>query len=272
MTNPQPDTADRTLADEVRRIWNTNAEWWDDRIGDGNQFQLELIEPTTHRLAEIEQGTRVLDVGCGAGRLARQMAQRGAQVTAFDFSDKFIARAQKRTPPEMTNIDYHVIDATDEQAMLALAGQPFDGAVATMCLMDMANVRPLFRALAKMLRPGGWFVFSIIHPCFDAPGGARFAESRECDGRIVVETGVKIGRYLTPTTWKGLGIVGQPEPHYYFHRPLSVLLGMAFECGLLVDALEEPGLKPDADDARYLRRDAAPEIPPLLIVRMRTKM
>ncbi|MFQ6043062.1 MAG: hypothetical protein ACE5PV_19585, partial [Candidatus Poribacteria bacterium] len=32
---------------EARRIWDANAEWWDDKIGDGNEFQCELIEPAT---------------------------------------------------------------------------------------------------------------------------------------------------------------------------------------------------------------------------------
>ena len=32
---------------ETMEIWNTNAEWWDDQIGDGNDFQIHLIEPST---------------------------------------------------------------------------------------------------------------------------------------------------------------------------------------------------------------------------------
>jgi hypothetical protein len=32
---------------ENRRIWNANARWWDDRIGEGNDFQALLIEPAT---------------------------------------------------------------------------------------------------------------------------------------------------------------------------------------------------------------------------------
>ena len=41
------------LNGEVQRIWNANAEWWDDRIGDGNDFQDQLIEPATERLLEV---------------------------------------------------------------------------------------------------------------------------------------------------------------------------------------------------------------------------
>src|SRR4029079_14346525 len=85
-------------AEENRRIWDANARWWDDRIGDGNDVQTLLIEPATERLLAIAAGDRVLDVACGAGRFARRMAELGARVVAFDASAEFIARARERTP------------------------------------------------------------------------------------------------------------------------------------------------------------------------------
>ena len=93
------------LNTEVRRVWDANAEWWDDRIGDGNAFQCELIEPVTERLLQVSPGEVILDVACGAGRFARRMAELGAYVVAFDFSERFIARAKQRTPPDMKNIE-----------------------------------------------------------------------------------------------------------------------------------------------------------------------
>src|SRR5713101_2169918 len=58
-------------ADENRRIWDANALWWDDRIGDGNDFQTVLIEPATERLLNVVAGDTILDAACGAGRAAR---------------------------------------------------------------------------------------------------------------------------------------------------------------------------------------------------------
>src|SRR5215467_12695023 len=55
------------LAGENLEIWNANAVWWDDRIGDGNDFQTHLIEPATERLLAISPGDHVLDIACGAG-------------------------------------------------------------------------------------------------------------------------------------------------------------------------------------------------------------
>jgi len=254
---------------EARRIWNTNAEWWDDKIGDGNAFQCELIEPATERLLRVSPGEMILDVACGAGRFARRMAELGAYVVAFDFSERFIQRAKERTPAEVKNIEYHVADATNEGQVLAFGVNRFDAAVATMALMDMASIEPLMNALAKSLKPNGRFVFSVMHPCFQPAEICKFAEQFEADGKVTIRAGVKVMKYLTPTAWKGQGIVGQPELQYYFHRPLSKLLGVCFEAGFVVDGMEEPAFKEGPGEPKNLAWRDLPEIPPVLGVRMR---
>lgn len=254
---------------EARQIWNANAEWWDDKIGDGNSFQCELIEPATERLLRVSPGETILDVACGAGRFARRMAELGAYVVAFDFSERFIQRAKERTPNDAKNIEYHLADATDEEQILAFGVNRFDAAVATMALMDMASIEPLMKALSKSLKPDGRFVFSVMHPFFQAAEVCKFAEQFEVDGQIKVWSGVKVMKYLTPTVWKGQGIVGQPELQHYFHRPLSMLLGTGFNAGFVVDGMEEPAFKEGTGHHGGLRWRDLPEIPPVLVVRMR---
>src|SRR5918996_3632831 len=105
-------------ADENRRIWDANARWWDDRIGDGNDFQTLLIEPATERLLGVVGGDTILDAACGAGRFARRMAHLGARVVAFDYSAEFIARARERTSSDAA-VEYHLLDATNAEAILS---------------------------------------------------------------------------------------------------------------------------------------------------------
>ena len=261
----------RELNEEARGIWDANAEWWDDRIGEGNVFQDELIEPAQERLLAIQAGETVVDVGCGAGRFSRRLAELGAHVVAFDFSEKFIARARKRTPPEMTNIEYHVIDATDETQMLALGKNRFDAAVATMVLMDLAEIEALMRVLPEMLKRGGRFVFSISHPCFDTSKSSKFAEAAVEDGRYVVKSGVKVTAYRTPVAYKTEGILGQPEEQYCFHRPLSLIFNTAFRNGFVIDGFEEPAFQRPAEQQSPFHRPLSwknmPEIPPILVLR-----
>ncbi|MBN1918150.1 MAG: class I SAM-dependent methyltransferase [Verrucomicrobia bacterium] len=270
MTGDESAGARTEFGDEVRRIWDRNAEWWDDRIGDGNAYQIELIEPAQERLIRIESGTTILDIACGAGRFSRRMAELGGHVVAFDFSERFIARAKQRTPAEMTNVEYHVADATDEAELLKFGAQRFDGAVATIALMDIADVGPLFRALARLLKPGGWFVFSVLHPCFQGAQRRLFTEmDDDGEGRITFRSGVAIMQYLTPRAHLGEGIMGQPEPHYYFTRPLSVLFAAGFESGFVLDGLIESAFEPGRGDGRSVTSKNMPEIPVILAARMR---
>src|SRR5262245_7879944 len=228
--------------DENRQIWNANARWWDDRIGDGNDFQNLLIEPATERLLNVSAADTILDVACGAGRFTRRMAALGARVVAFDTSTEFIARARERTPSD-ASIEYHVLDAASADHMQSLAANRFTKAVCTMALMDMPEITPLFRALSQLLPTNGTFAFSVTHPCFHSAAIQRFAEIyEEGPGRHVVLNGVKVSSYLSPSARKTEGIVGQPEPHYFFHRPISRLFQHGFDVGFVVDGFEEPRL------------------------------
>ena len=258
--------------EDSRRIWDANAEWWDDRIGDGNAFQVELIEPATERLLQIEQGDVVLDVACGAGRFARRMAELGAHVVAFDHSEKFVERARSRPAPDLASIEYHVIDAADTEQLLSLGVGRFDKAVCTMALMDMPEIDPLFGALKQLLKPAGTFVFSVTHPCFHSAQIQRFCEMYEEEaGRHIVRTGVKVSSYLTPSARKTEGIIGQPEPQYYFHRPIHVLLDAGFRAGFVVDGMEEPGFSGGEGQKAGVRWDDMPDVPPVMVVRMKLR-
>lgn len=255
--------------DENRRIWNANARWWDDRIGDGNDFQTLLIEPPTERLLNVSGNDVILDVACGAGRFARRMASFGAKVVGIDTSTEFIARARERTPAGAA-IDYRVLDASSVDDMLMLGANHFTKAVCTMALMDMPEIAPLFSALARLLPRNGTFVFSVTHPCFHSATMQRFAEMyEEGPGRHVIRTGVKVSSYLSPSARKTEGIIGQPEPQFFFHRPISRLLQHGFDVGFVADGFEEPGFpRPEIRKAGVKWHDM-PDIPPILVVRMR---
>lgn len=258
------------LARHVREIWERNASWWDDYMGEGREFQNALVGPATERLLQLRPDETMLDVACGNGGFARRMAQLGAQVVAFDFSEGFIERARARTTELADRITYRVLDAADEKDLLALGKAQFDAAVCTMALMDMVTIAPLLRALRQLLKPGGRFVFSVLHPCFNSSDGlCRMVEEEDRDGKMHTRRAVKVWRYIEPSVARGLGVVGQPEPQLYFHRPLSVLLTMAFEAGFVLDGLEEPVFDGTADTARDLSWSNFWEIPPVLVARLR---
>ena len=69
----------RPTLQETRAIWERIASWWDQHIGEGNDFQKTLIMPTTDRLLDPRLGQTILDVACGNGNYARALARRGAR-------------------------------------------------------------------------------------------------------------------------------------------------------------------------------------------------
>jgi 2-polyprenyl-3-methyl-5-hydroxy-6-metoxy-1,4-benzoquinol methylase len=259
-----------TLNRETQEIWDQNAAFWDEYMGEGGVFQRKLIGPATERLLALKPGEHVLDIACGNGAFSRRLAQLGAGVVAFDFSSAFVDRAKARTTEHADRMDYRVIDATDEAQLLSLGQQQFDAAVCSVAMMDMVTIEPLMSALAQLLKPDARFVFSILHPCFNSGTGMRrVIEEEDRDGEIIDVYAVKISNYATPTTYKGLGVVGQPVPQYYFHRPLNVLFNTCFHAGFVLDALEEPVFDQNALPNRPFSWESFHEIPPVLIARLR---
>lgn len=262
------------LNDESRASWNEIAAWWDAQVGEDANL---VVRPVVERLLEARPGERILEIAGGNGALARRLAAAGAQVVATDFSAAFLQLARQRTaarPDLAEHIDYRLVDATDEVHLLGLgeAGS-FDAAVCVMGLMDMPTIDPLMMALARLLKPGGRFVWTIVHPCFNSWGATRQIEEENRDGETVTTYAVKVTRYLQPYTSKGRGIVGQPVPHYSFERPLGMLFASGFRAGFAVDGFEELG-PPLPEDPSHLRPFSwanFPEIPAFLVARMRLR-
>jgi 2-polyprenyl-3-methyl-5-hydroxy-6-metoxy-1,4-benzoquinol methylase len=262
------DESDKLNA-ESRDIWDTNAEAWDKRIGGGGGWQSTFIAPIVEKMLDIQPGERVLDIACGNGIFSRRLAELGAYVVASDFSPKLIEFARQRTSEHADRIEYHIVDATDEAQLLNLAGQDerrFDAAVCNMAIMDMPAVDPLFRAVAKLLKPGGRFVFSVMHPCFN---GLAITMQAELPDYVQEPTyAIKIRRYLSAEVIKGSAIPNQPVQQYYWHRPLHQLLNSAFANGMVMDRLEEPAMKAETPTTNAFNW-ANYDMPPLLFARLR---
>ena len=252
----------------AREAWDMNARFWDERMADGNDFFISLIWPSVEKLLRPQPGEKLLDIACGNGVTSRRLALAGGAVVAIDFSEEMIRAARAR--PGDGQIDYRVIDATDADALRALGPRTFDGALCNMALMDMSDIRPLMNGVASLLRPGGRFVFSTLHPCFNNPSNVQMGELEDREGVLVTTYSVKVSRYLTPYTQVGLAMHGQPVPHPYFHRPLGMLLQEMFDAGFVLDALEERAFSPDASggSAPFSWGGQFSEIPPVLVGRL----
>ena len=70
----------RRANEETRDVWNHNADFWDERMGEGNDFVEVLIWPATERLLELRPGERVLDIACGNGLTSRRLGAMEAAI------------------------------------------------------------------------------------------------------------------------------------------------------------------------------------------------
>jgi SAM-dependent methyltransferase len=133
-------------------------------------------------------GLEVIDLGCGEGSNTRALAQRGARMTGVDLAPRMIMAARAREAERPLGIDYHVGSFT---RLDQYEDASFDAAVSTMALMDSPDFAATARAVHRVLRPGGGFWFSVLHPCFVTPG-LRWL--RDAAGS---ETGLTVADYFS---------------------------------------------------------------------------
>jgi SAM-dependent methyltransferase len=101
-------------------------------------------------------GRLTLDIGCGEGRLSRDLRELGHRVVGVDQSPSMIAAAREADPEG----EYIEADA----AALPFEEGSADLAIAFMSLMDMDDMPAGVREVARVLEPGGLFVASVVHP------------------------------------------------------------------------------------------------------------
>ena len=195
------------------------AEWYEQWIGDAPSLiaaQDGLLPPVA--------GARVLDLACGQGRMSRYLARRGADVLGVDVSAAMLSKARAAGPAGIT---YLRADVTG--APTWWDGRPFDGCTCELALMDIDDLAGAVATVAAVLRPGGWFVASIVHPCF--PGNGRGQSSWPPGGGYERE-----GWWTSPGhNPEGVRIrVGAT------HRKLSTVLNALRDAGLEAERFAEP--------------------------------
>ena len=141
------------------------AEWYDNTVREGSLLH-DLVLPTLFDLIGNVEGLGICDLACGQGVVARHLAKSGAAVVGVDTSARLLDIAQRYEAAEPLGILYRHDDA---QALATLPDAAYDGVVCSMSLMDIRDVAATFRAVQRILRPNGWFVFSITHPCVQTP-------------------------------------------------------------------------------------------------------
>ena len=196
------------------------ADWYCDFTAGWDAEPVALLPGRLH-------GERVLDLACGYGSISRYLAERGAVVTAVDLSSNLLAHAQEIESTAPLGIRYLQGDATGTAWW---GGEPFDGVLCHMALMDIDDLDGALSTVAAVLKSGGWFTFSMFHPCF--PGGP------EGSGSGLPSWPPDLG-YSGEGWWttNGEGVRGHVGA---YHRMLSTYLNAVLGAGLEFCEFAEP--------------------------------
>lgn len=175
-------------------------------------------------------GQRVCDLCCGQGAVARGLAERAASVIGIDRSIRLLEIARRYEREDPRGVSYLYGDA---RCLDAVRDASFDGVTCNLALMDIPDLDRTLQTVSRLLRPGGWFVFSIVHPCFQTPrSGWTIGE----DGRTVRA----VSGYFDEGFWRSDnpdGVRGKVGAH---HRTLSTYLNGLASAGLALEKVVEP--------------------------------
>jgi SAM-dependent methyltransferase len=183
-----------------------------------------------HRDAFLElvprPGRRTLDLGCGEGRLSRDLKALGHAVVGVDVSPTLLAAARASDP----TIETHLADA----AALPFADAAFDCVIAFMSLHDIDHFEGAIRESARVLEPGGRLCLAIVHPINSA---GRFEGDDPASPFVIA--GSYLGRFRHEESIErdGLEMTFVSE-----HRPLQDYVEALADAGLLVERVREPTL------------------------------
>jgi len=197
-------------------------------------------------------GRATLELGCGEGRVARDLQDRGHRVTGVDSSPTLLHAASSADPDG----EYVLADA----ASLPFSDATFDLVVAYNSLMDIDDMPSAVREAARVLRADGRFCVCVTHPFADA---GRFS-ARAPDAPFVV-SGSYFGRRPFDETFERDGLRMRFRGWCY---PLEEYWRAFEDAGLAVEALREPMqldavVATDAAEARWQR------MPMFLFLRLR---
>jgi SAM-dependent methyltransferase len=223
-----------TLPVDLRDNWERNAaDWirWAREPGHDSYWRfhreafLELVPPP---------GRLTLDVGCGEGRVSRDLRQLGHRVVGVDGSETMVAAAREADPAG----EYVVADA----AALPFPDDDADLAVAFMSLMDVDDMPGAVREVARVLVPGGRLTLAVVHPI---NSGHVTDREHPDDNLVLVGDYFERRRYRDELERNGLRVTFESR-HWTLQDYLEALLG----AGFIVEALREVR---DAEHPRWSR-------------------
>lgn len=237
--------------------WESDSRHYNSLVGeDGHFFHQEVILPGLLRGMELEEGMKVLDLGCGQGVLARALPK-GVKYWGVDASRSLVEYAKSGDKnPE------HVFEYGDAQRV-RLKEKDFDWVAVVLALQNMEEPKNVFETVAWHLKDGGRFVVVMNHPSFRIPRQSGWGEGEnKLQHRWV-------NRYMSPLKVPITMHPGQQRSAvtWSYHFPLSYYSQAIKDAGMVIEEIDEwNSTKQSQGKAAKMENRARSEFPLFMVV------
>ena len=145
----------------TRRFWDLHSRGWE-QIASGEDAVARRGDLVDSLCALVPPRARIVDLGCGAGHLAVDLAQRSFTVTAADFSPAMLQRARRRAEDSGVSITFELVDLDEP---LPWAAGAFDAVVSVYAIQMLRHAESFLVEAARVVGREGVIVI-------EAPAGA----------------------------------------------------------------------------------------------------
>lgn len=204
------------------------AKWYDDYLREEPMYEAMVLPSLLEIIGDV-QGQTICDLACGQGWLTREIARRGASITGIDLSMQLLDLALAYEEQEPLGITYLQGDA---QKADLFAANEFDGCMCIWSLADIPDLTAVFQTMYRLLKPDGWLVFAIAHPCFEGPNTQWITLENSRVARAV-------NGYFDERFW--MSEHGGVRSHVgAYHRMISTYVNTLTRSGFALDEMLEP--------------------------------
>jgi ubiquinone/menaquinone biosynthesis C-methylase UbiE len=231
--------------DEIQtgEFWNQNAPTWTSLARSGfDIYRDHFNTPAFFKILPEVKSLYGVDIGCGEGYNTRLLVKHGARMKAIDIAEHFIQKANEEEDEHPLGIEYAVANASQ----LPFADNEFDFATSFMCLMDLPDPSPAIKEAFRILKPGGFFQFSITHPCFTTPHRKNLRNlithktyALEVGGYFNNANG-RIDEWIFTATPDGLRNKFRKFKTPFFNRTLTQWFDSILAAGFIIEKINEP--------------------------------
>lgn len=219
---------------EKSTAWQEVGKWYDDLVGPtGHYYHQHVILPNALRILKFNAKSRLLDLGCGQGVLARSIPK-DVDYVGVDLSKKLLQAAKAYHSNDKKRA-FFLNDIT--QPLKLPTKELFSHATLILSLQNVENGQKVFEQLRSHLLPSGQVLIVLNHPTFRIPrqSGWGFDEPTKSQYR-------KITSYMTPQKIPIQMHPGKNEENeetWSFHHPLSDYSQWLKQSGFVIESIEE---------------------------------